>query len=96
MKHSKKMVLVDYDEAVHGKSSNVFDVHSNQKFDLSHPESSYDNDEVNDIILKELDSKFLKILQDKRLNNSDKIRVHNDLLRRFLLDKSDRIKRKQK
>jgi hypothetical protein len=89
MKHSRKMMLVDYDAAigdqVGGFKSKVFEIKSNKDPALVEHVSIPNEDEV----LNEWDVKLQAVLSNKQLSDSDKIKYYNDILRRYLLSKND-------
>jgi hypothetical protein len=100
MKFSKKMILVDYDETTGSASfarvnnPTIFGITSKKPLasdvvkDFAEPES----DERK---LGDLDSEILAVLNNKKLRNYDKIKIYNELLRRYMLKKDD-VSRKRK
>lgn len=82
MKFTKKMRLVDYD-GIDGHGGQVFNVASHAPY----------SDDYNQ--LTELDRCIQEILNNKNLSDTEKVKYYNELLRQFMLKKSD-IKGKRK
>lgn len=101
MKFAKKMVLVDAEYAHNGVGNNfnnnkVFEVKTNSK-----PTFNDDISNVNvidseaDYRLAMVDKEILNTLNDKRLSDYDKANVYGNLLRKYLLAKSETRREKE-
>lgn len=84
MKHAKKMVLVDFEEAgkIHDKGGNVVEVNQGNKMSEGHAAAATAEKNF-------FEQNILNILSSKNLDDYEKSRFNNELLRRFAIKKED-------
>lgn len=90
------MVLVDYDAATASNDSKTFDIKSNEPSMIENQLSTCAELDSDEKQLSELDVKILAVLANKKIKNYDKIKIYNELLRRYMLTRNDVVRKRKR
>lgn len=87
MKHSRKMILTDYNANMHLNEPSM--IGKSRIIDLKSPEVRSGVDDTPESVL---DNEILKILRNRRLSEYEKARQYNQILRKYLIAAGEVLK----